>query len=72
MTDIELREILAHIDAMRIDTEHKIEDIRRVIAEHDKIRQEHKWYPLVVSISAMTAGGALVTAAFTLAKVFGV
>jgi hypothetical protein len=71
MTDIELEETLAHIHQMRVDSEHKLEDMRRIIAEHDRRRQEIWWYPWVVVISGMTAGGALVAAGATLTKLFG-
>jgi hypothetical protein len=40
MTDIELEQTLARIRQLRIDSEHKEEDIRRILAEHDKTRQD--------------------------------
>ena len=75
MTDIELEQTLAHIQQMRIDGEHKLEDIRRIIAEHDRRRQEIDWHPIVVVIpmiiSAMTAGAALFAAGAGWLKLFG-
>lgn len=70
MDEVELRERLVHIDQMLTDSEHKREDLRRIIAEHDRRRQEIWWYPLVVTISAVTAGAALFAAAFAFAKLF--
>jgi hypothetical protein len=72
MTDLEMRETLAHIDLMRVETQHKIEDIQRIIAEHDQRRREWRWYPFVVVvpmvISAFAAGGGAIVAGIALAK----
>lgn len=56
---------------MLIDIDLKREDTLRIIAEHERRRQEIWWYPWVVVISGMTAGGALVAAGATLTKLFG-
>jgi hypothetical protein len=72
MTDIELEETLAHIRQMRIDADHKLEDMRRIIAEHDQRRKETWWYPFAliapILIAAFAAGGGTVVAGIALAK----
>jgi hypothetical protein len=56
-TDVDLREKLAHID--------------RMLADHDRKRQEIKYQPVVAMISGMTAGAALVAATAAAMKIFG-
>jgi hypothetical protein len=74
----DLREKLVRIDQMLVDIDLKREETLRAIAEHDKLRAEHDkfrretwWFPIVVLISGMTAGGALLAAGATLTKLFG-
>jgi hypothetical protein len=62
MTDLELEETVAHIRQMRIESEHRIEDIRRIIAEHDRTRQEISYQPWIAMISGLTAGAAILAA----------
>ncbi len=49
---IDLREKLAHIDLM--------------LAQHDRVRQEMRYTPIVAGISGLTAGAALLAAGFAL------
>jgi hypothetical protein len=46
VTDIELEQALVYIRRMRVDNERKLEDARRIIAEHDKYRGETWWFPI--------------------------
>jgi hypothetical protein len=66
MTDIELEETLARIRQLRIDSEHKEEDIRRIIAEHDKTRQDITLEPWKLVVGAFTAGAAVLGGALAL------
>jgi hypothetical protein len=68
VTDIELEQALVYIRRMRVDNERKLEDARRIIAEHDKYRRETWWFPIVIVVSGMTAGAALLAAGATLTK----
>ncbi len=51
---IDLREKLAHIDLM--------------LAQHDRLRHEMGYTPIVAGISGLTAGAALLAAGFALAR----
>jgi hypothetical protein len=68
VTDIELEQALVYIRRMRVDNERKLEDARRIVAEHDKYRRETWWFPIVIVVSGMTAGAALLAAGATLTK----
>lgn len=57
MSDVDLREKLAHIDQM--------------LADHDRERQEIRLAPVTVLIAGLTAGGALFVAGAAFIKVFG-
>jgi hypothetical protein len=70
MTDIELEQTLAHIQQMRIDSEHKVEDIRRIIAEHDRRRQEIQHAPLTLAIGAFSADVAFLGVAVAILHFF--
>ena len=78
MTEIELREKLAHIDQMLsdnerilVDTKRINADLRRIEADSDRKRQEIKYQPVLAMISGMTAGAALVGATAAFIKIFG-
>ena len=61
MTEIELRQRLAHIDQM-------LADIERTFADRNRKRQEIRLAPWQVAFSAMTAGAALFAAGVAFAK----
>ena len=57
IADLDVREKLAHIDQM--------------LADHDRKRQEIHYQPVIVMISGMTSGAALLAAGAALMKIFG-
>jgi hypothetical protein len=57
MTDVDLREKLAHIDQM--------------LADHDRKRQEIRYQPWIFLVSGLTSGAALFAAGAAFMKLFG-
>jgi hypothetical protein len=57
MQQLDIREKLAHIDQM--------------LADHDRKRQEYRWYPAVIIFSGMTSGAALFAAGAAFFKFLG-
>jgi ABC-type Fe3+-siderophore transport system permease subunit len=75
MTELELREKLAHIDQMLADNQRIFADMKRIDADHDRKRQEIRYQPWVLIvpsvIGALTAGAALFAAGAAFMRLFG-
>jgi hypothetical protein len=70
MTEVDLREQLAHIDQMLADNRRIASDIRRIDADHDRKRQEIRYAPWLAVLAGMTTGAALFAAGAAFMKVF--
>jgi len=62
MTDTELRERLAHIDAALAQHDHDRAQVGQLNADHDRKRQEIRLAPWQLAFAGMTAGAALMAA----------
>jgi hypothetical protein len=78
MTDIsddlprlDIREKLAHIDQMLADHDRNRCQIGQLEADRDRKRQEIKFAPWQLVLSAMTTGAALFAAGAAFVKIFG-
>jgi hypothetical protein len=58
--EIDLREQIIRIDRMLVDIDRKREDTLKIIAEHDRTRQEIKYAPWLLVLGSFSAGAATI------------
>lgn len=58
-------------DLPRLDIREKLAHIDQMLADHDRKRQEIKFAPWQLVLSAMTTGAALFAAGAAFVKIFG-